>query len=197
MRSSVGVLALQGGFHLHIKQLKRLAIDTQEIRLPEELALVSALIIPGGESTALLELMQPMNFFEAIADFAAKKKPIWGTCAGAILLAKEVKPEQRSMGLIDLSVERNAYGRQLESHIAQGQLEESLFKSIGRPPRVSQEMVFIRAPKIEKIGPGVKVLARVNDVAVMAQEHKILVSTFHPELSEDLSCHRYFISLIK
>ena len=191
MTATIGVLALQGGFHLHVQHLQQCGVKVREIRLPAQLASVDALIMPGGESTALLTLMTPHLFFPALHTFATQGKPIWGTCAGMILLAKTVIPSQSSLGLIDITVERNAYGRQLQSHIVQGDFNPQIFG-------ISQgEMMFIRAPKITACGSGVTVLASVNGHPVMVQQGHVIASAFHPELSAELHCHQYFIHLIK
>jgi 5'-phosphate synthase pdxT subunit len=193
----IGVLALQGDFALHAKALRRCAeadgdtaIEVREVRKPEELDGLDGLIIPGGESTTLLKLMEEWRFVPALEKFHGAGKPIFGTCAGLILLARDVEsPRQFSLGFIDVAVERNAYGRQRESFAASGVAE------LGDTPH-PMEMVFIRAPRIRRAGPTVHSLARHGDETVMAREGPVLVATFHPELTEDLSAHRYFCRMV-
>jgi 5'-phosphate synthase pdxT subunit len=186
----IGVLALQGDFHLHRKALERCGVDSVEVRKPAELADVDGLIIPGGESTTLLKLMDEWGFVPALRDFHASGRPMFGTCAGLILLAREVtSPAQFSLGLIDVGVERNAYGRQRESFEATGRAR------LGERP-VPIEMVFIRAPRIRRLGPGVETLAERDGEPVMAREGHVLVATFHPELTEDPAVHRYFCEMV-
>ena len=187
----VGVLALQGDFALHVKALQRCGVQTTEVRKPEELEGLDGLVIPGGESTTLLKLMDEWRFVPALETFHAAGKPIFGTCAGLILLARDVEnPRQASLGFIDVGVERNAYGRQRESFAARG--EATLGQ--GAQPL---EMVFIRAPKLVRVGPGVTALARHRDDPVMAREGSVLVSTFHPELTDDPSVHEYFCRMVR
>ena len=198
----IGVLALQGDFALHAKALARCrfagrdrstgeaapAIDVEAVlvRKPEELSGVGGLIIPGGESTTLLKLMDEWEFVPAIEKFHAAGKPIFGTCAGLIVLAREVdNPRQFSLGLIDVAVERNAYGRQRESFEAPGAVVLD-----GRA--VPLRMVFIRAPRIRRVGAGVESLAEHGGETVMARQGRVLVATFHPELTDDTTVHRYF-----
>lgn len=186
----IGVLALQGDFALHIKALARCGVEAVEIRKPEELEGLDGLIIPGGESTTLLKLMEEWRFVPALEKLHAAGTPIFGTCAGLILLAREVEsPHQFSLGFIDVGVERNAYGRQRESFAAEGEVELD-----GARRRV--EMVFIRAPRIRRLGPGVTTLARHDGEPVMAREGRVLVATFHPELTADASIHRYFCDMV-
>jgi len=186
----IGVLALQGDFALHVKALARCGVEAVEVRKPEELEDLDGLVIPGGESTTLLKLMEEWRFVPALEKFHAAGKPMFGTCAGLILLARDVdNPRQASLGFIDIGVERNAYGRQRESFSAMGSVELD-----GEPHRL--EMVFIRAPRIRRAGPGVTTLASHGDEPVMAREGSILVATFHPELTNDASIHRYFCALV-
>jgi 5'-phosphate synthase pdxT subunit len=180
------VLALQGDFALHAKALVRLGVEAVEIRKPEALETVDGLILPGGESTTLLRLMEASGFVPAIRTLHGAGTPIFGTCAGLILLAREVEnPRQPSLGLIDVGVERNAYGRQRESFEGAGAA------TLDGPP-AEVEMVFIRAPRIRRVGPSVEVLARLGDEPVLARQGPVLVATFHPELTADLAVHRYF-----
>jgi len=186
----VGVLALQGDFALHARALAKCGVEAVEVRKPDELDAVEGLIIPGGESTTLLKLMDAWDFAPAIEKFHGSGKPIFGTCAGLILLAREVEsPRQFSLGLIDVSVERNAYGRQRESFEASG------VATLDAGP-VQLEMVFIRAPRIRRVGPSVQVLAEYEGEPVMARQGRVLVATFHPELTESTTVHRYFCDLV-
>jgi 5'-phosphate synthase pdxT subunit len=186
----VGVLALQGDFALHARALAKCGVEAVEVRKPAELDAVEGLIIPGGESTTLLKLMDAWDFAPAIEKFHGRGKPIFGTCAGLILLAREVEsPRQFSLGLIDVSVERNAYGRQRESFEASG------VATLDAGP-VQLEMVFIRAPRIRRVGPSVQVLAEYEGEPVMARQGRVLVATFHPELTESTTVHRYFCDLV-
>jgi len=186
----IGVLALQGDFALHARALGKCGVEAVEVRKPAELDGVDGLIMPGGESTTLLKLMDAWDFVPAIEKFHNAGKPIFGTCAGLILLAREVEsPRQFSLGLIDVTVERNAYGRQRESFEAAG-----VARLDGHAAPL--EMVFIRAPRIRKTGPGVEVLAEHGGEPVMARQGRILVATFHPELTDDTAVHRYFCDLV-
>jgi 5'-phosphate synthase pdxT subunit len=186
----IGVLALQGDFHLHRKALERCGAEGVEVRKPEELEGLDGLIMPGGESTTLLKLMDEWGFVPALKDFHASGRPIFGTCAGLILLASEVQsPSQFSLGLIDATVERNAYGRQRESFEERG-----VATLDGRA--VPVEMIYIRAPRIRRVGPQVEVLAAREGEPVMARAGTILVATFHPELTDDPSVHRYFCAMV-
>jgi len=186
----IGILALQGDFHLHRKALERCGAEAVEVRKPAELVGLDGLIIPGGESTTLLKLMDEWGFVPALKNFHASGRPIFGTCAGLILLAAEVEsPRQFSLGLLDATVERNAYGRQRESFE-----EHGLATLDGRP--VPVEMVYIRAPRIRRLGSAVEVLANRNGEPVMAREGTILVATFHPELTDDPAVHRYFCEMV-
>jgi pyridoxal 5'-phosphate synthase pdxT subunit len=188
----IGVLALQGDFALHTRALARCGpeVEVVEVRKPEQLEDLDGLIIPGGESTTLLKLMDAWGFVPALEKFHAGGRPIFGTCAGLILLAREVtSPAQFSLGLIDLGVERNAYGRQRESFESSGTAELD-----GRP--VPVEMVFIRAPRIRRVGAAVQTLARRDGEAVMARQGAVLVATFHPELTDDPTVHRYFCGMV-
>jgi pyridoxal 5'-phosphate synthase pdxT subunit len=196
----VGVLALQGDFERHRQALARVcardaachgeSVESVEVRKPEELRDVDGLIIPGGESTTLLKLIDHGGFAPAIEKFHGEGKPLFGTCAGLILLARDVEgPRQPSLGLIDVGVERNAYGRQRESFTTEGVADLDGARPV--------EMVFIRAPRIRRVGPHVKVLARHGDEPVMATQGRVLVATFHPELTDDPSVHRYFCEMVR
>lgn len=187
----IGVLALQGDFALHRKALGRVGVESAEVRKPEELAAVDGLIIPGGESTTLLKLMDGGRFVPGLEKFHANGRPIFGTCAGLIVLAREVlNPKQRSLGLIDVTVERNAYGRQKESFEAEGET------TLEGQPR-SLTMVFIRAPRIRRLGPRVVPLASHGGECVMAREGTVLVATFHPELAADPTIHHHFAEMVR
>jgi len=176
------VLALQGDFEAHEKALRAAGAEPVEVRSARELAGVDGLVIPGGESTTMLKLLNYMDLKQPVIEFA-KKKPVFGTCAGAILLAREVlHPAQESLNVMDLTVERNAYGRQIDSRIAR--LDGDL------------EAVFIRAPIIRRCGPGVKVLAEYDGDPVLVEEGRHMVATFHPELTRDLRVHKLFLDKI-
>jgi pyridoxal 5'-phosphate synthase pdxT subunit len=180
----VGVLALQGDFALHLAALARLGVPAREVRTPRDLEGLRALVLPGGESTTMLTLMAGTGMEAAVREFYHGGGAVFGTCAGLILLARRVSgPEQRSLGLLDGDVERNAYGRQRDS------FETALDFGNGTPLRG----VFIRAPRLVRIGPGVEVLARVGDDPVLVREGRLLAATFHPELTEDTRIHRYFL----
>jgi 5'-phosphate synthase pdxT subunit len=187
----IGVLALQGDFARHARALARCGAEAVEVRKPEQLTDLDGLIIPGGESTTLLKLMEAWGFVPALEKFHGAGKPIFGTCAGLILLAREVaNPRQFSLGFIDVGVERNAYGRQRESFEAQGRAQ----LGGGDTP---VEMVFIRAPRIRRTGPEVQTLARHAGEPVLARQGQVLVATFHPELTDDPSVHAYFCDMVK
>lgn len=186
-KKSVGILALQGDFYLHSQALKKLGIASTEVRTPEDLATVQKLIIPGGESSALLRLTKPLNMLDAISLFAKNGGSIFGTCAGAILLAKTVSnPSQQSLGIIDIVIERNSYGRQLESREVVG----STVKPFGEK---ALPMVFIRAPRITAIAETVTLLADYDQEVVLVQQGRHIAATFHPELTEDLSIYEYWL----
>jgi 5'-phosphate synthase pdxT subunit len=183
----IGVLALQGAFAAHAQALTEAGAAAFEIRKAEELAQADALVLPGGESTTMLKFIESRGLFHALEDFC-QIKPVFATCAGAILLAREVThPPQRSLGLLDAVVERNAYGRQIDSTILT--LETKLE---GGP----LEMVFIRAPRIVSVGPGVEVLAQREGFPVLVRQGAILAATFHPELTRDRRVHRLFVQLV-
>ena len=182
----IGVLALQGDYEKHARSLERAGAQVSEVRTAEELNAVDGLVIPGGESTTMLKLLDREALFEPLREFG-QHKPIFGTCAGAILLATKVEnPEQASLGLVDIAVQRNAYGRQLDSRVTQ--IDAEGFGSL--------EAVFIRAPIIRGTGEGVKVLARYNGDPVLVEEGRHLVATFHPELSPDDRVHAYFLKKV-
>ena len=185
-KPKIGILALQGDFEAHRDALARAGAEGVEIRSASGLASIDALIIPGGESTTMLKLIEEERLFDALEEFGAKK-PVFGTCAGAILLASEVvNPVQHSLSLMDFTIERNAYGRQVDSRIAGIDLE-------GR----KTEAVFIRAPVIRRVGPNAKVLASYQGAPVLVEQGKHLAATFHPELSGDEQIHRRFVEKIR
>ena len=182
-RPRIGILALQGDFGAHQKAFGRAGAEAVQVRTAEELERVQALVIPGGESTTMLKLMREEDLFEPVRRFG-RRRPVFGTCAGAILLAARVThPGQESLGLMDIDVERNAYGRQLDSHVAR------LDDAEGGP----LEAVFIRAPIIRRVGPAVRVLACYQGAPVLVEEGLHLAATFHPELSEDDRVQRWFV----
>jgi 5'-phosphate synthase pdxT subunit len=184
----VGVLALQGAFREHREMLDRLGCEVVEVRLPEHLAGLDALILPGGESTTIGKLMAMYGLREPLRDFAASGRPVWGTCAGMILLARDVGRSQPLLDLMDVRVRRNAFGRQLDSF-------ETLlaFPALGEPPFPA---IFIRAPLIESVGDEVMVLATLPDgTIVAARQGNLLATAFHPELTDDPRLHRYFLAM--
>jgi 5'-phosphate synthase pdxT subunit len=183
----IGILAIQGDYEAHSKVLDRLGAEHGYVRRPDDLAGLSGMILPGGESSTHLKIMVEEGLFNAFKQFAADGGAFLGTCAGAILLARNVHgPSQASLGLIDISVLRNGYGRQLASDVHIG------------PTRLRKEpleMVFIRAPIIESIGEGVEILAEDAGHPVLVQQGRILASTFHPELTSDPTVHEHFLSI--
>lgn len=188
----IGVLALQGDFAEHVAVLERLGVKTREVRLPEDLESLAGLIIPGGESTTIGKLATDFNLIGPLRDFG-KKKPIWGTCAGAIFLSKDARRQQPLLELMDITVERNAFGRQVESFEADLQIDE--FKNLGNG-NAPVHAVFIRAPLIEKVSGKAKALAVLTDGRIVAaQEGNLLATSFHPELTGDDRFHRYFIKM--
>jgi 5'-phosphate synthase pdxT subunit len=182
----IGILAIQGDFAMHAKMLERIGAPYKLVKHASELAEVGGLIMPGGESTTMLKFFSNEGMDDAIKEFAAAGKPVFGTCAGAILLAKEVlNPSQERLGLLDISIERNAYGRQVDSSVRQGECPELSAHPL--------EMVFIRAPIIRRVGEGVRLLGHCDGLPVLVEQDNILAATFHPELTEDETVHRYFI----
>jgi len=183
----IGVLAIQGDYAAHAEALAESEAEPCEIRKPEQLAGIDGLVLPGGESTTMLKFLEKRHFFEALQEFG-RARPVFGTCAGTILLAREVRnPAQRSLGLLDAVVERNAYGRQIDSSIEVA--ETSL-------PGGPLEMVFIRAPRIVEIGPGVEALAYREGFPALVRQGMAMAATFHPELSTDRRVHRMFVSVV-
>jgi pyridoxal 5'-phosphate synthase pdxT subunit len=185
---TVGVLALQGDYEAHKAVLERLGAEVVLVRKPEQLDSIDAIIIPGGESSTFLNFLAEHGFMEKLREFV-KAKPTFGTCAGAILLAKEVEnPPQQSLGALDIRIQRNAYGRQIDSSILEGTTR------LGSEPL---EMVFIRAPRITRTGKDVEVLATRDGDPVLVRQGKIMAATFHPELSNDSRVHQEFLDLVK
>jgi pyridoxal 5'-phosphate synthase pdxT subunit len=187
----VGILALQGDFEAHAKAIERAGAEPVLVRTAEELKTIDGLVIPGGESTTMLKLINFMDLNEPLRRFA-NEKPIFGTCAGAILLAKEVSnPAQESFGAIDLTVERNAYGRQIDSQVAKIHPGADFEQRAGEG---DMEAVFIRAPIIRRTGPDVRVLAQYRGDPVLVEQGRHLVATFHPELTQDSRVHKLFLN---
>jgi 5'-phosphate synthase pdxT subunit len=178
----IAVLALQGDFAAHRRRLTQMGLASFEARKPEGLESAAGLIVPGGESTTLWKFFESAPWEDAIRRFAAAGAPVLGTCAGAIILAREVtNPDQRGLGVIDISVERNAYGRQADSFV--GDVDAPTLG--GRLPAV-----FIRAPKIRRVGPGVEVLATRESEPVLVRQDNVVAATFHPELTDDSTVHQ-------
>jgi 5'-phosphate synthase pdxT subunit len=184
----IGILAVQGDFAAHAEMLRSLGAETVEVRTVADLEKCDGLVLPGGESTTQLQFLQEEGLFEAIKRFAVNGQPVFGTCAGAILLARDVQhPPQESLGLMDMTVLRNAYGRQMASDV---------FFGASKLEPEPMEMVFIRAPIIEKVGPGTEVLAEYEGKPVLVRKGNLLAATFHPELTSDATVHKYFLSLV-
>jgi 5'-phosphate synthase pdxT subunit len=185
----IGILAVQGDFAAHAARLAELCAETVEVRTLKDLDGCDGLILPGGESTTQLQFLEEEGLFDAVKKFAADGGAIFGTCAGAILLATEVKnPAQVSLGLLDMTVLRNGYGRQLASDV---------FFGSSKLTDSPMEMVFIRAPIIERAGPGVEVLSEYAGKPVLVQKANVMAATFHPELTGDSTVHRHFLKLIE
>jgi 5'-phosphate synthase pdxT subunit len=182
---TVGVLALQGNFEAHRKAMSRAGARTLEVRTSADLAACDGLILPGGESTTMLKQLETESLFEPLRRFAMEK-PVFGTCAGAILLAKTVShPSQRSLGVMDISVERNAYGRQVDSRVVRIPVEDQEI-----------EAVFIRAPIIRRVSAATHVVAAYGGDPVWIEQGRSMVTTFHPELTSDTRVHRRFLSML-
>ena len=217
----IGVLALQGAFREHINAIKKCGAAAREIKFPQQLDAVDGLIIPGGESTTIFKLLDKYNFRPAFEKFYKQKKPIFGTCAGLILLAKEVTGDSFGLGYIDITVDRNAYGRQVDSfeQLVELDLETESESELGPESELESDphtdndfifksgagltkknskfnAVFIRAPKIEKTGGKVRVLSSADSAPVLARQENVLVCAFHPELTQDLRIHQYFIDMV-
>lgn len=190
----IGVLALQGDFAEHLAVLSRLGVNAREVRLPEDLKDLDGLIIPGGESTTIGKLATDFDLIQPLRQFG-RSKPIWGTCAGAIFLSKDASREQPLLELMDITVERNAFGRQVESFEAD--LDIPALKGLDKnnPPL---HAVFIRAPLIEKVSGKAEALSTLPDGRIVAaQEGKLLATSFHPELGGDDRFHRYFVRMVE
>ena len=185
----VGVLALQGAFDAHARVLARLGASTAQVRTPADLAEVDALVMPGGESTTMSRLLGTAGLFEPLRERLTDGMPVFGTCAGMILLATDVldgRPDQRSFGMIDIAVRRNGYGRQVDSFE-----QDVAVEGLADPFHA----VFIRAPKVESAAADVTVLARLDGVPVLARQANVLVASFHPELADDDRLHALFLEL--
>jgi len=184
----IGVLAIQGDYEAHKARLEQLGAEVTLVRKPEQLDAIDGIVIPGGESSTFLNFLAERGFLEKLRDFVSTK-PTFGTCAGAILLAKHVEnPPQKSLAVMDIRIRRNAYGRQIDSSIRE------VPSKLGQKPL---EMVFIRAPKIVDTGKGVEILATSGDDPVLVRQGKIMAATFHPELSADTRVHQEFVKMVK
>ena len=182
----IGVLAIQGDYEAHKTRLEQLGAEATLVRKPEQLDNIDGIVIPGGESSTFLNFLAERGFLKKLRAFVSTK-PTFGTCAGAILLAKHVEnPPQKSLDVMDIRIRRNAYGRQIDSSIRTGKLGDSPL-----------EMVFIRAPKIEHVGPNVEVVATEGSDPVAVRQGRVMASTFHPELSDDTRVHRAFLDLVR
>jgi len=185
---TIGVLALQGAFEVHARRLAELGAIATLVRRPDELAALDALVIPGGESTTFLKHLEREGFYDTLNTFV-HTKPVFGTCAGCILLAKEVtNPPQASFGVLDIAVERNAYGRQNDSAIITA--DTTL-------PGGPLEMVFIRAPRITRVGPTIETLATRDGSPTLIRQGRLLAATFHPELTDDTRVHQLFLDIVR
>ena len=187
MNMQVGVLALQGAFAAHSDCLTSIGVQSIEVRTPQQLSSVDALLMPGGESSTMSQLLESSGLFDPIARRIAEGMPVFGTCAGMILLASEIldgRSDQRNFAAIDISVRRNAFGRQVDS------FEATINSSVG-----DFHGVFIRAPRIERVGAQVEVLGSINDEPVLVRQGNVLAASFHPELSNDARLHEYFVSI--
>ncbi len=185
---TIGVLALQGAYDAHAKTLTALGAVPKLVRTPADLAGLDGLIMPGGESTTMLKFLERNGFFDILQDYV-RTTPTFGTCAGAILLANHVEhPPQRSLGALDITVERNAYGRQIDSTILTAETAV---------PGGPLEMVFIRAPRIRLAGPGVETLATRDGFPTLVRSGNLMAATFHPELSHDARVHQLFLDLVR
>ncbi|WP_035350456.1 pyridoxal 5'-phosphate synthase glutaminase subunit PdxT [Edaphobacter aggregans] len=185
---TIGVLALQGAYQAHDLTLCKLGAHTRLVRLPTDLEGIDGLVMPGGESTTMLKFLEQRGFFDLLKDFV-HKTPTFGTCAGVILLATDVtNPVQRSLGALDVTVERNSYGRQIDS---------TILNADSKLPGGPLEMIFIRAPRITRTGPAVETLATRDSDPVLVRQDHLLAATFHPELGHDLRVHQLFLDLVR
>jgi 5'-phosphate synthase pdxT subunit len=190
----IGVLALQGSFQEHLSVLNKIGVEAAEIRLPDQLSNIHGLIIPGGESTTIGKLLVDYELLDPVRSFGAEK-PIWGTCAGAILLSRDAHRNQPLLGIMNITVDRNAFGRQIASF--ETDLEIPALERIS-PGSTNFHGVFIRAPLIESISGEAEALSRLSDGRIVAaQENHLLATAFHPELTNDDRFHRYFLNLVK
>jgi 5'-phosphate synthase pdxT subunit len=186
-----GVLALQGAFAAHVERLRAVGVDAVEVRTPDELRSVDGLVMPGGESTTMSNLLESTQLFDPIGERIADGMPVFGTCAGMILLATTIRDgraDQRHFGVLDIAVRRNGYGRQVASF-------ETDVKLVG--DEVPFHGVFIRAPRVEEIGDGVEVLAELDGDPVLVQRDRLLAASFHPELTDDQRLHERFVQLLE
>ena len=191
--TKIGVLALQGAFREHVEMLRGMNVDAVEVRLPEQLRDLDGLIIPGGESTTIGKIATQYGLIEPIRDMVAQGKPVWGTCAGMIVLAKEVGMKQPLVGVMDVQVKRNAFGRQVDSFETDLDIPE-----IVNGDASPFHAIFIRAPLMASVGANVQVLAKLDDgTIVAARENNLLATSFHPELTHDPRFHKYFLSMAK
>ncbi len=191
----IGVLALQGDFAEHLTMLQRMGAEGVEVRLPRDLQGVDGLIIPGGESTTIGKLAVMYGLMEPLQQLA-ETKPVWGTCAGAIFISKDARRDQPLLRLMDITVARNAFGRQVDSF--EIELDVPALTHAGNGQARPYHAVFIRAPLIERVGPGVEALAKLPDGRIVAaRQNNLLATSFHPELTRDERFHRYFLSLTK
>ena len=190
----VGVLALQGAFGLHVKALQELGIATVEVRTPDQLDDLDRLVVPGGESTTMSMLAERSGLIDPLAEFCASGRPVLGTCAGAILLSSEIldgRDDQRCLGAVDISVRRNAFGRQVDSFEAQIDIPALATAGVDDGPF---HAVCIRAPVIERTGPGVEVMATIDGMPALVRDGAIMVAIFHPELAGDNRLHELFLA---
>lgn len=185
----IGILGYQGSVIEHQRMIELLGVEYRMIKKPEDLLGIDGIIFPGGESTTISKLMHIFGLFTPLQEAIANGLPVFGTCAGMILLAKEVIGEESHLGLINIKVRRNAYGSQIDSFRTFAVIPEFSFHEI--------PLVFIRAPWIEEVGENVKIICKLENRIVCAQENNILVASFHPELTNDLSAHRYFLNMIE
>lgn len=188
MNIKIGVLALQGAFREHIKAFQKAGAEAVEIKFPGDINEIDGLVVPGGESTTISKLIDKYEFKKYLDEIYLSGKPMYGTCAGMILFAREVVNENFGLGYIDIAVERNSYGRQIDS------FHEMIELSFDRSKKF--EAIFIRAPRITSTGPEVDILAKINDNIILARQKNILVSSFHPELQDDLRIHDYFLNMV-
>ena len=189
----IGVLALQGAFREHIAMLRGIGVEAAEVRLPEQLRDLDGLIIPGGESTTIGKIAVQYGLIEPIREMIAQGKPVWGTCAGMIVLAKDVGQKQPLVGVMDVQVKRNAFGRQVDSFETDLNIPE-----INNGDASPFHAIFIRAPLLESVGANVQVLAKLDDgTIVAARENNLLATSFHPELTHDPRFHKYFLNMAK